>query len=90
MLFAEQVRAARSLLAWKQADLARSSGVGIATIQRIERKKKGIALGNVSTIVRIQEAFERAGIQFIEADSTGGIGLRLVHSKAKKQKSSMR
>ena len=90
MLFAEQVRAARSLLAWKQEDLARSSGLGIATIQRIERKKKGVAAGNVSTIVRIQEAFERAGIQFIEADGSGGIGLRLVQPKAKKQKSSTR
>ena len=47
-------------------------------------------MGKVPTLVRIQEAFEHAGIQFIEADSTGGIGLRLVHSKTKKQKSSMR
>ena len=47
-------------------------------------------MGKVPTLVRIQEAFERAGIQFIETDSTGGIGLRLVHPKAKKQKSSMR
>jgi transcriptional regulator with XRE-family HTH domain len=88
MLQSEQMRAARGLLGWSQAELARVSRIGLATIQRIE-SRNGQVRGNISTLLSIQEAFEHAGIQFIEADSTGGIGLRL-QPKGKKQKSSMR
>jgi len=37
--------------------------------------------GYVSTLVRIQEAFEQAGILFIDDDDTGGYGLRLAKKK---------
>ena len=40
------------------------------------RKKRGLVKGNFSTLVKIQAAFEHAGIQFIE-DDAGGIGVRL-------------
>jgi predicted transcriptional regulator len=76
MLQAEQIRAARSLLGWRQDDLARHAKIGIATIQRIEITD-GPVTGNVSTLVKIQQAFERAGIRFIDADAAGGIGVRL-------------
>jgi predicted transcriptional regulator len=89
MLQTAQIRAARAILDWRQDDLARSAKVGIATIRRIE-SLDGPFMGKVPTLLRIQEAFERAGIHFIEADGTGGIGLRLVQPKAKKQKSSTR
>jgi hypothetical protein len=39
--------------------------------------------GYASTLVRIQAAFERAGIEFIENDDIGGYGLRF--SKKKKR-----
>jgi transcriptional regulator with XRE-family HTH domain len=90
MLHSAQIRAARALLNWRQEDLARTAEVAITTVQRIEKPGRPSIGSNVSTLIRIQEAFERAGIQFIETDSTGGIGLRLVHPKTKKQKSSMR
>ncbi len=41
------------------------------------RKLDGPVMGNVSTQLKIQEAFERAGIRFIDNDSSGGIGVRL-------------
>ena len=76
MLHAAQIRAARALLGWRQNDLARASGVGPATIRRIEILR-GSVKGNVSTQLKIQQAFERAGIRFIETDPSGGIGVRL-------------
>jgi hypothetical protein len=49
--------------------------VGTATIYRIERSDETIT-GYASTLVRIQAAFERAEIEFIENDDIGGYGLR--------------
>ena len=81
---AAQIRAARALLNWTQEELANSAKIAIATIQRIE-KTAGPVMGNVSTQMKIQQAFERAGIRFIDADGSGGIGVRLVtaHSKGR-------
>jgi transcriptional regulator with XRE-family HTH domain len=77
MLSPAQIRAARALLGWRQEDLAKASGVGTATIQRIEKSNELTMSGYVSTLVRIQTAFEAAGIQFIDDDEIGGYGLRL-------------
>jgi transcriptional regulator with XRE-family HTH domain len=76
MLYASQIRAARALLGWRQDDLAKGAGVGMATVQRLE-KAQGIAIGNYATVLRIQAALEQAGIRFIEDDDSGGIGVRL-------------
>ena len=83
MLEAAQIRAARALLGWRQEDLSKASGVGTATIQRIEKSHRPIS-GYVSTIVRIQTAFEEAGIQFIDDDELGGFGLRIAKKKKKR------
>jgi transcriptional regulator with XRE-family HTH domain len=80
MLEPAQIRAARALLGWRQEDLSKASGVGTATIQRIEKSKMPIS-GYVSTLVRIQAAFEDAGVLFIDMDETAGIGLRLSRKK---------
>jgi|SRR5580704_12598333 hypothetical protein len=37
----------------------------------------GSAMGDVSTLQRLQAAFEQAGVRFMEANESGGIGLRL-------------
>ena len=76
MLFAAQIRAARALLDWRQDDLARAAEVGITTIRRIEAQP-GPIMGYVSTVLRLQEALEKAGIQFTEEDEAGGIGVTL-------------
>jgi predicted transcriptional regulator len=89
MLQTAQIRAARALLGWRQDHLARAAKVGIATIRRIEGLD-GPVTGYISTLVRIQEAFELAGVQFIDADSTGGMGLRLLPAKTTKSRKSMR
>ena len=76
MLHSAQIRAARALLGWRQEQLAKASGVGAATIQRIERSAGPVG-GYVSTLTRIQSALEKAGIGFLDKDSEGGIGVRL-------------
>jgi transcriptional regulator with XRE-family HTH domain len=83
MLESAQIRAARALLGWRQEDLAKASGVGTATIQRIEKSDQEIT-GYASTMVRLQRAFEQAGIQFIAADESGGIGLRMAKKRPKR------
>jgi hypothetical protein len=41
------------------------------------RGKAGPVMGYVSTLMRIQSAFEQAGIRFLNKDSEGGIGVHL-------------
>lgn len=76
MLYGEQIRAARSLLGWSQADLAREANIGEMTIKRFEAKH-GLVGGTVHSLVRVKTALELAGIVFIEPDETGGVGVRL-------------
>ena len=83
MIKSAQIRAARALLDWRQKDLSKASGVGTATIQRIEKSDRPIT-GYVSTLVRIQAAFEQAGIEFIDGDEIGGFGLRMAKKKKKR------
>jgi len=75
MRFAAQIRAARALLGWSQMRLARSAGIGLATLQRIEQSD-GIVKGNFATVLKIQRALEAAGISFND-DPGGEIGVRL-------------
>lgn len=39
-------------------------------------------MGYVSTLMRIQSAFENAGIHFLDDDAGGGIGVRLIKPNA--------
>jgi transcriptional regulator with XRE-family HTH domain len=80
MIRSAQIRAARALLGWRQEDLSKASGVGTATIYRIEKSEDFIT-GYASTLVKIQAALEQAGIEFIENDEIGGYGLRFSKKK---------
>ena len=84
MIEPAQIWAARALLGWRQDDLSSASGVGTATIRRIENAKRN-ASGHVSTFARIQTAFETAGVLFIDDDGTAGIGVRLTKTKKKRR-----
>ena len=80
MILTAQIRAARALLDWNQADLAQAAKVSIATIRRME-SQKGPVMGYVSTVMRIQSAFEKEGIRFLDSGPEGGIGVRLAEPK---------
>jgi len=62
---ARQMKAARALLDWSQEDLAKATGLSVATIRKLE-------LGYISprgkTISQIRNAFEGAGLEFLEPD----------------------
>src|SRR5260370_929002 len=75
MRYSSQIRAARALLGWSQAKLARAAGVGLATLQRIEQNE-GVVKGNFSTVLKIQKALEQAGIHFADGEA-GEIGVSL-------------
>jgi transcriptional regulator with XRE-family HTH domain len=74
MIEAAQVRAARALIGWSQADLADAAGVPLSTVDRFETE----APDNVpaEAVARIGAALESAGVTFI-AKNGGGAGVRL-------------
>jgi len=76
MLYPSQIRAARALLGWRQEELARRAQIGLATIQRLERAADGPLMAHVSTLMKLVECFEGAGIAFLRSDQAGGIGVR--------------
>jgi len=61
----EQIRAARALLKWSARELAEASGIGWATIQRIESKDGPVA-GYGRTHDAIRRALETHGVQFLD------------------------
>jgi transcriptional regulator with XRE-family HTH domain len=83
MLQVAQLRAARALLGWRQERIAQAAKISVATIRRME-SQEGSLMGHVSTLLKIQAAFEQAGIQFINEDETGGFGVRMAKKKKKR------
>lgn len=67
---AAQLRAARALVKWSQQDLARSSGVSIPTIKRMEARD-GPIRGITDNVWKILQALETAGVEFINGDTPG-------------------
>ena len=68
----DQIKAARSLLGWSQADLAEKSGYSLPAINNIER---GLYEARSVTMDDIIQTFEQNGIQFID-----GPGVRIENS----------
>lgn len=79
MITSFQMRAARALLGIDQKTLAELAGVSLPTIQRMEAST-GNVRGVVETLMKVVEAFDRAGVELIgeqvRSDS-GGRGVRL-------------
>uniref|UniRef100_A4WNS9 Putative transcriptional regulator, XRE family n=1 Tax=Cereibacter sphaeroides (strain ATCC 17025 / ATH 2.4.3) TaxID=349102 RepID=A4WNS9_CERS5 len=61
----EQIKAARALLRWSQADLAEASGVSLPTIKRLEAASGRIG-GRSATSAAILSALQAGGIRFTE------------------------
>ncbi|MGY6709023.1 MAG: helix-turn-helix transcriptional regulator [Rhizobiaceae bacterium] len=78
-----QVKAARALLGWSQADLALASGVSEPTVKRLECRE-GLLGGRADTGDKIVNALEEAGIIIVEQNGQGpGVRLRkpVVHDE---------
>ena len=65
MITAEQIRGARAMLRWSAKALADRSGLGIATIQRMEATR-GVPTSSARNVEIIQRTLEDAGIHFID------------------------
>ena len=76
MLTAEQIRGARAILRWEQAELAQRSQISAPTVKRLERMTGPIA-ANTATEAAIRRAFDAAGVIFIDENGEGpGVRLR--------------
>lgn len=76
MIASEQIRAARALLRLSVVDLSLKSGVGVATIKRLEAMD-GLPSANVRTVDALVKALESLGIDFIGSPEDGP-GVRLL------------
>ena len=76
MITAGQIRAARSLLGAKQSDLAKASGISLATINNIER---GIGDPRTSTLQAIETALQDAGVEISENSLAKTITLNILY-----------
>lgn len=65
-----QLRAARVLLGWDQAKLAKAARVSIGTIRRME-SFDGTINSQTGTLYKVQVALERGGIEFLDDDRPG-------------------
>lgn len=68
------------MLRWSSADLAAKSGVGSATIKRLE-VMHGIPSGNTKTLMAIKSTLESAGIEFL-GEPCNGSGVRFKPTNA--------
>lgn len=75
MISTDQVRAARALLRWSAQQLADASGVGVATIRRME-VVDGVPSGQIRSLLAIQTALESAGVEFV-GSPTDNPGVRI-------------
>ena len=73
-----QLRAARGLLSWSQTDLARSAGLSLPTVKRVEGELEVSVTDQARG--KLRSALEAAGIVFIE-ENGGGVGVRLKKSR---------
>ncbi len=75
---AVQIKMARAAVGWGVRELAKKAGVTANTVTRIENG----ADARQSTIDRLQQALEAAGVEFIDENGGGpGVRLRKRHQK---------
>ena len=74
MIEAAQVRAARALIGWSQAELADAAGVPLSIVDRFETgQPESIP---AEAVASMRAALESAGVAFIPKNG-GGAGVRL-------------
>jgi transcriptional regulator with XRE-family HTH domain len=79
MLEPRQCRAARALLGWSRARLAKESGVPVPTLERYER---GETSPYLRTVAKLRRTMERAGVIFVDPTSERGAGVILAKPSA--------
>ena len=77
----KQIKAARMLLGWSQADLGKATGLGDVTVPRLEAAGGDLG-GRPATGEKIIAALEKAGVEFLDE----GQGVRLRPPQPRKKK----
>lgn len=78
MITSCQIRAARALINWSARELADESGVGVATIRRMELAD-GVPSSNAQNLELIQKSLEGLGVEFIGSpEDRPGVRLNMV------------
>lgn len=67
-----QIRAARALLGWDQARLAKEADVSVITIKRLETAEEELP-GRFETVMKVKRAVEGAGIEFLGGGDRIGV-----------------
>lgn len=76
MITGQQMRGARAMLGWEQAELAEKAGVSVKTIKRMEGSTGQI---DARSIWSVKKALELGGIEFLDGDGdwrSRGEGIR--------------
>ena len=81
MITGPQIRAARALLGWSGADLARRAGISYPTVQRAETAT-GVPGMRLYNLIALKRALEARGVIFLDQGELrdGGPGVRLPRS----------
>ena len=78
MITSCQIRAARALINWSARELADKSGVGVATIRRMELAD-GVPSSNAQNLELIQKTLEGLGVEFVGSpEDRPGVCLNIV------------
>ena len=73
MFTPDQLRAARALLNWSQDDLASAAEVAVMMIKNYERR---LSDPRLSSMTKLKQTLEQAGIEFIDSTEKSGPGVR--------------
>jgi len=76
LITSEQIKAARAMLKITTAQLSEISGVGVATIKRMEASS-GVPSTHTKTLQKVANALIDSGIEFIGTPDSGP-GVRLI------------
>jgi hypothetical protein len=76
MILGAQIRAARGLVGWSQADLAKAAKLSLPTIKRMEGPI-GPGRSSSDNVAAVVRALESAGVVFVDENGYGpGVRLR--------------
>ena len=78
MITSSQIRAARALINKSARELAEESGVGVATIRRMELAE-GVPSSNAQNLDLVKRTLESIGVEFIGTPEDRP-GVRMKHS----------
>lgn len=84
-----QMRGARAMLNFSQAELAQRASISIETLKRLEGTRVGISVGqgvSIEALGKVRAALEKAGVIFVDENGEGpGVRLRKDRSRQRER-----